>query len=172
MDYDIAVETPGYNASSEGSMALGACPVCGSINTISEGLYYFKEEAFDSTLTWLTPYKQFQKIYCSKCGVGRLIDYDKIKNIYELNKSIRRSQTVGISPWGKIIYTPDKRDTIHFLSGTNIPEEPRYTNLAIEITYVNSLDTIETVISNPDSLRWIRLRPVASPDLREAYNEN
>ena len=90
-DYKNAVKTPGTASDSLEVNPSGLCPVCGSINTISEGLYYFKEEAFDSTLTWGIPYKQFRKIYCSKCGIGRLMDYESIKDLGLLNESILKN---------------------------------------------------------------------------------
>ena len=133
--HSIAVETPGYSSSSGGELASGVCPVCGSVNTISEGLYYFKEEAFDSTLTWGRPYKQFQKIYCSKCGVGRLIDYETIKDNAGLRLSIVKKNSLKYNYYGRdgreiYPYSPEKYTT------DNDYEENYYSGDSILISWI------------------------------------
>ena len=156
-DYKIAVERPGEAREALETYGSGACPVCGSVKTISEGLYYFKEEAFDSTLTWGVPYKQFQKIYCNNCGVGRLIDYKTIKDIYALNASIVKKNSLNYRYYardGREIYPydPDKYITnndyeeIHY-SGDSIPRY-KYGRIEFEITRGSSPVNLNELITS------------------------
>ena len=130
LDYSIAVDYDRDASPGSGALISGSCPVCGSESTVSEGLYYFREEAFDSTLTWGIPYKQFRKIYCSDCGIGRLVDYDKIKDIFALNASIVDEISLNYKYYGRDgqeIYPYDQNKWItendyleNFLSGDSI----------------------------------------------------